>query len=288
MKLYDVSEFGVKVFEKFVTEALNIVDSIEKLRGSRVFILFIGGYRNIDQDLVEITYDLVDHIEGDLDIILYSSGGLGDQAYVVGRYLQENVEGKLTFMIPRWAKSAATILSCSGDEIILTRIAELGPIDPVIYVEKVKRYVPALSIIELFKTLPHLGLPENLLKDLLDKLPVMEIGDYQRLLEHNIELTAKLLTGRMYRENPDKAFEIARKLASYKHHGAPITLYDAYEIGLKAVKPEPQLERYLVRLHSVWKETILWFEETTLTGIETPVNIKIGDKGVFLTRFLEE
>ncbi|OYT38524.1 MAG: hypothetical protein B6U89_05735 [Desulfurococcales archaeon ex4484_58] len=288
MKLYEASEFDIKLFEKFVDEALNIASEIEKIRGSRVFILFIGEYRNIDRELIGIINKLIDRVEGDLDIILYSSGGLGDQAYVVGRYLQENVNGKLSFMIPRWAKSAATILSCSGDEIVMTRIAELGPIDPVIYVEKVKRYVPALSIIELFKTLPHLGLPDNLLKDLLDKLPVMEIGDYQRILEHNIELTAKLLNNRMFRDDQDKAYGIASKLASYKHHGAPITLYDALEIGLKIVKPSSDLEKLLIKLHSLWEETILWYEESTITGIEESVNIMIGDRGVFLTRTIHD
>jgi hypothetical protein len=38
----------------------------------------------------------------------------------------------LTFIVPRWAKSAATLLVCAGDRILMAPPAELGPLDPVI------------------------------------------------------------------------------------------------------------------------------------------------------------
>jgi len=283
MVFRDPSELGFKIFEDFINGALSIVEKIEEIRGSRVFILFIGLYRSIDHDFIEILHDLIDRVDGDLDIILFSTGGLAEQAYVAGRYLQENTNGRLVFLIPRLAKSAGTILACSGDEIVLTRIAELGPIDPVVFIHDIKRYVPVMSLIELFKIIPRLEL-FNTYKELINKLPVIEIGDYQRMFETNIELTAKLLEKRMFRGNPDKAWEIARRLASYKQHSMPITIYDALEIGLKTKPAEPELEKLLIKLHMLWKNTVLKYEEDTLEGVEEPVEIKIGDKGVFLTR----
>jgi len=154
-------------------------------------------------------------------VVLFSASGSGDQAYLAERYLQESVSGKLSFLVPRLAKSAATILACSGDEIVMTRIAELEPIDPLIYVDSVKRYVPAQSVIELFKTLPNMGLPDTLLRELLSKLLVIEIGDHQRFVEHNIELTAKLLAKRMFKGESNRAMDVARKLASFKQHTTP-------------------------------------------------------------------
>ena len=40
----------------------------------------------------------------------------------------------------------------------------------------------------------------------------------------------------MYRENPEKAREIANKLASYKQHSATITLKDLLDLGVEARK----------------------------------------------------
>jgi len=280
----EAPDLGIKVFQDFVEGALKIIGEIERLRRTRVFVVFTGMSREIDTGFVEVLYQLLEGASGDLDVVLFSIGGSSDQAYLAGRYLQESVSGRLSFLIPRFAKSAATILACSGDEIVMTRIAELGPIDPLIYMDSVKRYVPAQSVIELFKTLPNMGLPDTLLRELLSKLPVVEIGDHQRLVEHNIELTAKLLTKRMFRGEIERAVDVARKLASFKQHTTPITVYDAEEIGLRVVRADRELEKLLVNLHLLWKSTVLWYEETTLTGGEDPVEVRIGDRGVFFTR----
>ncbi len=282
----DLAREGFKGLVGFLDEVVEVLKGIEAARNSRVFLLFTGDYRDIGADIVESIYEVLEApVKGDLDIVLYSNGGSADQAYLIGRFLQENVEGRLGFLVPRWAKSAATILSCSGDEIVMTRIAELGPIDPVIYIPKARRYVPALSIMELFRILPGLGLPEDVLGKILDRLPVEEVGDYNRLLEHSIETAAKLLSKRMYREDSDKALEVARRLASYKEHGAAITLYDAAEHGLRVRQAEPSLERLLVRLHRLYRERILWIEESIIQGIEEPVDMVLPEnKGVIFTR----
>ncbi len=290
MRLYSLGElvFEARYIKEFIDGAQGILDRIREVRGGRVFLLFMDRFRSIDQLLPEIINRLIDGVDGDLDIILYSNGGLGDQAYVAGRYLQENVSGRLSFIIPRWAKSAATMLACSGDEIVMTRIAELGPIDPIIYMSEARRYVPALSLIELFKTLPQLGLPEKYLENILDKLPLLEIGDYKRVLEHNIELTTKLLTNRMFRDEPDRAREVAERLASYKYHGAPITIYDAEEIGLRIKRADGELEELLIKLHTLWENTILEADEKFSPVLEEPINVLVDDMGVIMVNIQSE
>jgi len=63
-----------------------------------------------------------------------------------------------------------------------------------------------------------------------------------------------------------------------------ITVYDVEEIELRVVRADKDLEKLLVNLHLLWKDTVLWYEEATLTGGEDPVEVKIGDRGVFFTR----
>jgi len=279
-------EKGFSGLAGFLDMVDDIVNRVEKVLGHRVYILFTGDYRDIDDTVIDYLYRYLETpVDGDLGIILYSNGGISDQAYLIGRFLQENTGGRLRFIIPRRAKSAATTLACSGDELIMTSIAELGPIDPTIFVSISHRYVPVLSIIEVFKTIPQLGLPENIVRELLNKLPVMEIGDYKRILEHVVELTSTLLSRRMFRGEPDKAYEIASKLASYKFHGASITYYDAVEIGLKTIKATSEFEKLLVQLHTLYRERVLELERDLLEGVEEETQIILkNNRGVLFTR----
>lgn len=113
----------------------------------------------------------------------------------------------------QYAKIAATLLACNGDEIVTPLVAELGPIDPVLYNKKSKKYVPLQSILELIRMLGNKEIPRELAKEILDRLPVIELGDNKRAVEYNIELATRLLGKRMYRNELDKAEYVARKLA---------------------------------------------------------------------------
>jgi hypothetical protein len=59
----------------------------------------------------------------------------------------------------------------------------------------------------------------------------------------------------MYRENPEKAREIANKLVSYKQHSVAITLKDLLDLGVKARKVARHEAEYLWRIHELWWRT---------------------------------
>jgi serine dehydrogenase proteinase len=75
-------------------------------------------------------HDVIENLPGpNLDIIIHSPGGYPEAA----ESLVEEVRRKFShirFLIPLYAKSAATMMVMSGDEILLDEDAELGPIDP--------------------------------------------------------------------------------------------------------------------------------------------------------------
>jgi ClpP class serine protease len=54
-----------------------------------------------------------------LDVILESSGGSIDAAYNIALLLRRYAKDELNIIIPRWAKSAATVIACAGDKIFL-------------------------------------------------------------------------------------------------------------------------------------------------------------------------
>ena len=69
---------------------------------------------------------------GKLTVIIDSSGGDIHAAYNLGNLLRSFGTERLEFIVPRWAKSAATLLCCAGDKIWMSPTAELGPLDPQI------------------------------------------------------------------------------------------------------------------------------------------------------------
>ncbi len=104
-----------------------------------------------DKDgFVEITRDLP---RGPLDVILHSPGGLLEATEAIVSILRDKFN-HLRFIIPNIAKSAATMLALSGDEIVMASSAELGPIDPQFNFPRTDGTIipsPAQAIIDQFE-----------------------------------------------------------------------------------------------------------------------------------------
>src|SRR5262245_40183144 len=65
-----------------------------------------------------------------LDLVLYSRGGDSDVPWSIDSLLREYCrEGSFSVLVPYRAHSAATVICLGADEIVMTKAAELGPID---------------------------------------------------------------------------------------------------------------------------------------------------------------
>jgi hypothetical protein len=90
-----------------------------------------------------------------LDILIESPGGMGTVAESIADMLRLHFNS-IRFIVPNMAKSAATILCLSGDEILMNEQSELGPIDPQMPQRMPNgevRYSPAFLIIKQFESL---------------------------------------------------------------------------------------------------------------------------------------
>ena len=99
-------------------------------RKTNCFPLLLG-QQDIHTELVDRVFDDLrerEYKNGALDVIVASSGGDIDAAYNLALLFRRYGKDKLTFIVPRWAKSAATVLVCAGDDILMAPIAELGPL----------------------------------------------------------------------------------------------------------------------------------------------------------------
>ena len=79
------------------------------------------------QGLMEGTYGLLGNTN--LDLILHSPGGSLEAAEAVVSYLRSNFN-HIRVVVPNLAMSAATMISCAADRILMGKHSFLGPIDP--------------------------------------------------------------------------------------------------------------------------------------------------------------
>ena len=95
---------------------------------------------------------LSDIEDGPLDVLLHSPGGSPTATESIVHLLRSRF-GPIRFIIPHTAKSAATMLALSGNDILLGEAAELGPIDPQLQFVTDQRpvSVPARAALDQFE-----------------------------------------------------------------------------------------------------------------------------------------
>jgi ClpP class serine protease len=151
-------------------------------------------------------------------LILTSSGGEPGSAYLIGKLCREFSNGKFVVVVPRHAKSAATLLSTAADEIHMGSLSELGPIDPQI------NGMPTLGLKNSIEHIAELvqktsGAAEMFARYLASSIEPIQIGYYERVAESALQYSEKLLDShkQQLKSTPQ---EISKRLVyGYKDHG---------------------------------------------------------------------
>lgn len=185
---------------------------------------------------------------GRLSVIVDSGGGDIDAAYNLAMLFRRYGPQSLRFIVPRWAKSAATLLVCAGDMISMTPVAELGPLDPQITeINPLEHRLEQFSPLHIESTLDMIRLEyeegsEQLAKALMERLQFpLTLGSFKKSIEIGQQYLVRLLETRMLAgegKQGDPA-EIASKLTTgYANHGFCINLEEARAIGLQVQELE--------------------------------------------------
>lgn len=100
------------------------------------------------QALMEVTQGLTGNA---IDLVLHSPGGSPEAAEAIISYLRSRFSN-IRVMVPHLAMSAATMLACAADGIILGKHSFLGPTDPqlVLATPLGVRSVPAQAMLDQF------------------------------------------------------------------------------------------------------------------------------------------
>ena len=88
----------------------------------------------------------------DLDLILHSPGGSASAAEQIVKYLRSKFQN-IRIIVPHMAMSAATMIACAADRIVMGNHSFLGPIDPQLIMQTAlgPRSIPVQAILEQFE-----------------------------------------------------------------------------------------------------------------------------------------
>jgi hypothetical protein len=182
------------------------------------------------------------HIKGKkLDVLIHSPGGYPDAAEALVKMLRRQFDD-IRFIVPAYAKSAATMLAMSGNEILMSPDAELGPIDP--QMRTANGTSPAVAILELFrKAQAEIAADSTKLAawmPILTQMGPSLIIDCDHAIKLSGELVETWTKEYMFAGEQD-AGEKAKKIAEYlgdhknfKSHGRAIKIPELIAHGVKA------------------------------------------------------
>ena len=116
-------------------DRLRLIRELEDVRGSRVIVAFWGDRTEhqtlIASDAHAIFFQHLEQIGNvpKIDVYLYTAGGHTLAAWGLANLIREYCE-KLGVLIPHRALSAGTLFTLAANEIVMTRLGQLSPIDP--------------------------------------------------------------------------------------------------------------------------------------------------------------
>jgi membrane-bound ClpP family serine protease len=197
---------------------------------------------------------VIDEIKGKTNaktllLLINSPGGLVQSSYKVARALRKNFK-KIIVFVPHVAASGGTLISLTGNQIVMGMMSQLTPLDPHSRSEEGKP-ISANSVIdahafvtEFFKDKEVSDAPYTY-RVLADKFDPVEIRDALADLSLMVEYICEILSYSGY--SSEKCIEVAEKMVKgFKTHGDVINIDKAKKIGLHVIPDEKFPEEWQI------------------------------------------
>lgn len=160
-----------------VVAILSPADGIDNFESDRIFTALVDGNKDKDKDVL---------------LFLLSPGGSIEPAYQISTLCKAYSKGRFVAVVPRRAKSAATLIAIGADEIHMGPLSQLGPIDPQL------GGLPALGVVQAIERIASLaekfpGSSEMFARYLKLALTVEQIGYCERIGESAVQYAIRLL-----------------------------------------------------------------------------------------------
>ena len=249
---------------------MKLIREIEEATDSRMLVYITGDRKNLEtkiaHDALPFCLNHLMRMENpdSISLFLYSTGGLTMAGYSLANLIREYCKKFIT-IIPFKAMSCATLIAIGADEIIMTRIGQLSPIDPSVphilgpRVSEDPNAPPVpvsvedvMNYLDLAKN--ELGIKDqDLLERIYDRLSQeihpLALGSVYRIKTQILFLAKSLLSTHM--ENESKIDKIVNTLYRGRYsHDYPIGRKEADKvIGLPIREEDSQLESLVIQLY---------------------------------------
>jgi ATP-dependent protease ClpP protease subunit len=228
----------LSLFQKVLNEKPEEKDQIQKdllkriqEKSRRKVFSYVANFRNhpynmINQDdksnITMLIRSIPDEAK-DLDFIVHSPGGFPEGVEMIVKLLRPRFRN-IRFLVPHSAKSGATMLSLSGDRILMNYGAELGPIDPQV---EGPTSGPAQSIIDGFNEIKKTVEFEKKLNGayvpLLNKMDVATIKRCETALKYGQVLVEDWLQRYMFQGDPQASAKAKAAATFFSNHNLHLT-----------------------------------------------------------------
>jgi hypothetical protein len=250
-------------------ERESLIKELEETRGSKV-LCYVTGDRNpapaqIGDDALRPMYDhlrALGHVKK-LDLFVYSRGGAIDVPWRIVSALR-TWSDEWDVLVPFRAQSAATLVALGADNIVLGPHGELGPIDPILNIQRfvqmpggpqgtlVQETVSVedvMAYVRFVQTRAGLSDQDALavsLGRLADRLDAVALGNVYRTHSHIRDVARRILLSRRTPASEQTLATIIETLAERVYaHGHAIGLKSAQEIGLPVRPASPEEDRVM-------------------------------------------
>jgi hypothetical protein len=224
-----------------------LIEKIEKKLSRNVITFFTStrhpvAIEDVDNDMIEGMLQVADRNKG-LSLILNSPGGSALAAERIINTCRTYSGGDFEVIVPRIAKSAATMICMGANKIWMSKTSELGPIDPQVVImtrEGTYQLRGAFYIIESYEKLfgeatQTKGNIQPYLQQ-LERYDTRDIEEYKTMMELGVDMVIKALKASMMKGKTDD--EIRQKIEPFtnptktKTHGRPIYIDEVTKSGL--------------------------------------------------------
>lgn len=264
-------------------DRLNLIREIEAARESRLLVAIWGDRQNLPTIIASDAHSVFfDHLEkiGEvpkIDVLLYTAGGQTLAAWGLANLVREYCQ-VLGVLIPHRALSAGTLFTLAANEIIMTRLGQLSPIDPSVNsplgpkvetpMQVGQAQIVPISVEDVVGFLDlarkEAGLKEErsllaVFGQLSTEVHPLALGAVYRSREQIINLADRLLAFHMEGEEhkEERARIVARLTRELGSHDYLIGRSEVKNVlKLNVIEPAPEIETNLRALFSQYSELL--------------------------------
>lgn len=240
-----------------------LLKDLETNRNSKIISMVYADGAYMNDDDVDIVNDMLDDLcEGKkvdkIEMILSSLGGDANAAFLIVKSVRRYCD-EFNIIIPRRAKSAASLLALGADKIFMGKISELGPIDPLVNHPLLTETMIPARCVPYFseKVLPQIA--KMGVEDYFLKVDYAHVAFCMMSVELTRDYAKRLLVSFHFKGQDDKirsVDDLVKKLTEYPSHDFVIDINEVKNLGLNVEELSAEDWKLLQSLYKEYKENL--------------------------------